>query len=114
METVLAFNDAEELGPWVSPSCGTVGCIAGAIVQFTRGSSLGYDDLVHEANRIIGGNTYMDGSYSLFYPEYLYHEDGREGFKATPQEAAVAVRHFMKHQNGRAAWAAAGFLPRED
>ncbi len=111
LSTVLECSD-RELDPWVSPSCGTVGCIAGAVVQFTRGSSLGYEDLAHEANKIIGGNTYLDGTYSLFYPADLYHEDGREGYYATPQEAAVAVRHFMVHQDGVSAWDAAGFSRR--
>lgn len=107
-ESRIVFSSENGPQPWISPSCGTVGCIAGAIVQFTH-CTLNYDDVIYVANSIVGGNTNSDGTHSLFYPEDLFHEDGREGYYATPQEAAIAVRHFMEHQNGEAAWAAAGF-----
>lgn len=99
---------------WIKEGCKTVGCIAGAVVQFSgQDPTVDGIDVELEANKILyGTNDYGNLLGQLFYPEF--YKEGRTAFDATPAEAAVAVRHFMEHEDPEAAWAAAGFTRYED
>lgn len=91
--------------------CGTVGCIAGAIVQFHRGRPCELDERYPteaEAARIMGfhsGSADYDRAMELFYPEvsdghfdnqlsWIY-EEGENYYDSTPEQVARVLRKYI-------------------
>lgn len=102
------------LAEQLNTDCGSIACIAGAIVQFTDGleTVLTMRERYHgngifrRAEEIVGAERLS--LEDLFFPENLIDEESqRTGYDATPEEAAKVVRHFIK--TGKIDWKVAGF-----
>jgi len=89
--------------------CGTVGCIAGAIVQFHRGGPFnGRYPIAGDAARIMGfhpDSADYDRAMELFYPEafdghfdnqlsWIYGE-GKNYYDSTPEQVARVLRKYI-------------------
>jgi hypothetical protein len=76
---------------WITPECGSVGCIAGAVNQFS-----GVNIFTGDANtafKALGvyDEELQDKLHTLFYPE-----EYEDAWYAPPEKVAKVVRHFIK------------------
>jgi hypothetical protein len=94
------------------PACGTVCCIAGALVQFNEPvteklkSQMEYDDDDHEYN---WGTVFRRGmaiaELTEEQAEALFEPDVWDRSEVTPAEAARVIRHFV--ETGEVDWGVA-------
>lgn len=88
-------------------SCGTVCCIAGALVQFSDNpmrkdtdmdepsEEVGWDDVMQSAAGVLGKNMYDEGVSELFMDAWVTKRELYDYDSVTPAIAARCIRHAI-------------------
>ena len=104
------------LREWIDyTECGTVGCIAGAIVQFHRGRPCELDERYPteaEAARIMGyysGSADYDRAMELFYPDLPdeHFVNSKSPYDSTPEQVAKVLREYIDSDGKNVDWSLA-------